>query len=202
MGSAIIKISVTVIIVTQLLQLHSIAASKVSSNNVKNTIRKNKKNSRVVNTAPQLLGKCGAWKAYKKTEDGQEVFFMVSFPVKSSGKYTKRGKVYALITHRPSIDSYNVFTHSFGYNIHNTAEITATVESVKSTHSLELFSEGENAWCIDDATDEKAANIITKLGTTMTIRGSSSRGTKTTDYYSLRGSLKAYTLITNAAKKK
>jgi hypothetical protein len=143
---------------------------------------------------PKSLGKYGAWHAYKKGE----VCYMVSLAKKSEGKYTKRGNVYAVVTHRPKIKSKNVLSLHAGYPFGKGDEVKVTVKSRKGNKVVNLFTEGEVAWCADAKTDNMMAEQLTKIGSEMLVEGKSSRGTKTKDTYSLAGSLKAYNAICKA----
>ena len=65
-------------------------------------------------TEPKLLGEHGDWTAYMFMENNSKVCYMVSHPKKTSGNYTKRGDVFALITHRPAESRHqtNLISHS------------------------------------------------------------------------------------------
>ncbi len=143
---------------------------------------------------PKSLGKFGSWHAYKKGD----VCYMVSLAKKSEGKYSKRGDVYAVVTHRPKIKSKNVLSLHAGYPYGKGGEVKVTVKSRKGNKVANLFTEGEVAWCADAKTDDMMADQITKKGSEMVVEGKSSRGTKTKDTYALAGSLKAYNVICKA----
>jgi hypothetical protein len=143
---------------------------------------------------PKSLGKFGSWHAYKKGD----VCYMVSLAKKSEGKYTKRGNVYAVVTHRPKIKSKDVLSLHAGYAFGKGDDVKVTVKSRKGNKVVNLFTEGEVAWCADAKTDTMMADQITKIGSEMLVEGKSSRGTKTKDTYSLAGSLKAYNAICKA----
>ena len=57
---------------------------------------------------PKLLSVHKDWSAFTFMEDGKKVCFMASQPSKSQGNYTSRGEVFALITHRPGDNSFEV----------------------------------------------------------------------------------------------
>ncbi len=143
---------------------------------------------------PKSLGKYGTWQAYKKGD----VCYMVSLANKSEGKYTKRGKVYAVITHRPKINSKNVLSLHAGYGFGKAGEVKVTIKSSKGNKTTNLFTDGEVAWCQDAKTDNMMAEQITKTGSEMIVEGKSARGTYTKDTYSLKGTLKAYNAICKA----
>lgn len=64
---------------------------------------------------PKMIGEFNDWTAYVYMEGKNKVCYMVSKPKKEEGSYTKRGSVYALLTHRPAENSKNVFSFMAGY---------------------------------------------------------------------------------------
>ncbi|MGE4313436.1 MAG: invasion associated locus B family protein [Pseudobdellovibrionaceae bacterium] len=142
---------------------------------------------------PQLLGKHGAWSAYTLEEDGKKVCYMVSRPIKDEGKYAKRGDIFALITHRPAENTRDVFSYMTGYKYKPGSDVTVSID----TTDFSLFTNDETAWAPDPATDTRIAAGIQK-GSKMVVKGTSSRGTLTTDTFSLKGSGAAYEAISKA----
>lgn len=140
----------------------------------------------------RLLAAYDAWEAYMFTEDGNKVCYMASQPGNAEGNYTKRGDPFALITHRPADNTKNVFSYIAGYPYKSGSEVTLKVDD----QEFKLFTQDETAWAPDAETDGKIADAI-KNGTKMVVTGTSSRGTVTTDTYSLKGSTKAYERITD-----
>lgn len=143
--------------------------------------------------SPALLGNFGAWKAYSYKESTGQVCFMSATPTKAEGKYSKRGNIYAMITHRPGEKSKDVFSYITGYTYKPNGDITVTIDGEK----FALAGQGENAWTTSDALDQKLASAIQK-GSSMVVEGVSARGTKTKDTYSLKGSGDAYSAISKA----
>lgn len=139
---------------------------------------------------PELIGRHGAWEAYKIKDGSDMVCYMVSQPTAKKGNYTKRGDVYALITHRPAESTYNVFSYMTGYAYKAGSDAAVTIDGQK----IALFTQEETAWAPDPQTDEKIANLVRK-GSRMVVTGTSTRGTLTTDNFSLSGSGAAYDAI-------
>ena len=137
-----------------------------------------------------LLSTHGSWSVYSFTENGNKVCYMAATPNKAEGNYATRGKVYALITHRPAEGSKNVFSYITGYPYKDGSEVNMTVGSEKFT----LFTQDETAWAADADADNRLAEAIRK-GSTMVVKGVSKKGTETTDTYSLSGSGEAYAAI-------
>lgn len=132
---------------------------------------------------PKLIATHGQWSAYAFTENGKKVCYILSQPVKHQGKYSSRGEIYALITNRPADSSKNVFSYIAGYPYKPSSDVTVKIDG----QSFTLFTQDDTAWAPDAVTDEKIAQAMSK-GSTMTVKGASSRGTVTVDTYSLDGS--------------
>lgn len=146
-------------------------------------------------TPPRLAGAYEAWEAYVFTEDGKRVCYMVSQPGNKEGEYTKRGDPFALITHRPGDNTRNVFSYITGYTYKPGSQATLTIDDKKFL----LFTKDKTAWAPDAETDGKIAEAV-KTGGSMTVVGTSSRGTVTTDTFSLKGSGEAYKRISSECR--
>ena len=53
------------------------------------------------------LGEYGDWQSYMYNDNGNLICYMLSLPKKDEGKYTKRGDIYTVITHRPAEKSFD-----------------------------------------------------------------------------------------------
>lgn len=143
---------------------------------------------------PVNIGTFGKWEAYEFEEPGGgKVCYMMAKPDKAVGKYTKRGDIVALITHRPAEGTKNVFSYMAGYSYKKGEDVILTIDGRKFT----LFTQNDMAWAADAAADAALANAIQK-GSTMIVKGTSGKGTDTKDTFSLKGSTKAYEAITKA----
>lgn len=131
----------------------------------------------------KVLGEHGDWVATQTSEANKPLCYMSSAPQTSKGKYTKRGDVYAIITHRPAEKSIGVVSFQAGYTLKKDAPVTVTIDAKKT---FELFSQGEFAWTME-AADDKALVKAMRAGSKMVVKGTSGRGTLTTDSYSLSG---------------
>jgi len=147
--------------------------------------------SQAVAAQPKQLGKFKDWTSYVLMERGNKVCYMVSKPTKAKGKYTNRGEIFALITHRPSENTKDVFSYITGYTYKQGSDATVTIDGKKFI----LFTQDDTAWAPDANADTKLASAI-RTGSKMVVKGTSARGTLTTDTYSLKGSGAAYKAIT------
>ena len=142
---------------------------------------------------PKPVGRYGDWQALTFEEAGNIACYMISEPKQAQGNYSTRGKVYALVTHRPTSKQLNVLTVIAGYTYKEKSEVTIEIGEEK----FSLFTEQGTAWAPDAETDQKLVEAM-KNGSGMIVRGVSSRDTETTDTYSLQGFTKAYNAIGEA----
>ena len=142
---------------------------------------------------PQLIGNYGDWSAYSFTENGNKVCYMVSQPKKAEGNYSKRGDIFALVTHRPGEKTKNVFSYITGYTYKDGSDVSVRVNNETFT----LFTEKDMAWTPDQDSDNRMADAIRK-GSDLVVKGTSSRGTQTSDTFSLKGSGGAHDAISEA----
>ena len=144
---------------------------------------------------PKRIGQYHHWSAFTYQENGGKVCFMAASPKSAKGNYSKRGDIFALITHRTANDSKNVVSYMAGYPYKDESKVTITIDG----QSHKLFTKGNTAWAPDGELDKKLTELI-KKGNRMVVKGQSSRGTLTTDTFSLRGSTAAYNAITKACQ--
>lgn len=148
--------------------------------------------------APRLLGEYGDWSAYTYKENGKNVCYMASTPKKDEGKYTQRGDIYAVVTHRPGEKSFDVVNFVAGYTYKKGSKVEIKIGKETFTN---IFTDGDKAWTLTEK-DDKALVAAMKRGERMIVRGVSSRGTQTKDTYSLSGFTRAYKVISAKCGKK
>lgn len=153
--------------------------------------------SRAFAAAPQVIGEYGDWTAYYYKEGKNSVCYMVSTPKKDEGKYSKRGNIYAVVTHRPAEKSFDVVNFDAGYVFKSGAPFT-----VKIGHNTvsSFFTEQGKAWTLNEETDKKMVSLM-KNGERMIVDGVSAKGTPTKDTYSLKGFTGAYKAISAKCKR-
>lgn len=142
----------------------------------------------------EILGEHADWVASKVTEQGQPACMMSSSPQKDEGNYTQRGDIFAIITHRPAEKRVGEVSFQAGYPYKAGSSVTVTIDG-KTTFSL--FTQGGFAWT-REALDDRNLVAAMRAGNTMVVKGTSSRGTLTTDTYSLSGFTAAYSAIGQA----
>ncbi len=141
----------------------------------------------------QRLGDFEDWNAYQFTEKGNVACYVASAPKKSEGDYTKRGDVFAIVTHRPSESRRDEVSFVAGYAHKKDSWVEVTIED----ETFKLFTQGDGAWAPDKEADAALVAAMIK-GRGMVVKGVSARGTETVDTYSLSGFTKAYQAINKA----
>lgn len=154
--------------------------------------------SKAFAAAPQVLGEYGDWVAYYYRDSAGAVCYMASTPKKDEGKYTKRGDIYAVVTHRPAEKSFNVVNFNAGYTFKSGAKVEVKIGAKTFD---KLFTSGDKAWATNEKTDKEMVEAM-KRGSRMVVHGVSSKGTNTKDTYSLSGFASAYRAISNKCKAK
>lgn len=142
---------------------------------------------------PKSLGEFGDWSTYQTVDGGRKTCFMTSEPRSSKGNYTKRGKVFAFVTHRPAEDVKDEFSITTGYTYKSKSTVTVSIDG----KNHKLFTNKDAAWAKDQKTDQAITKAMIK-GRNMVVKGTSARGTLTTDTFSLSGVSKAYQAISKA----
>ena len=132
------------------------------------------------------------WQAFRVDEDKGRTCFISSIPTKSAGKYDpdNRGEVRVFVSHGPNKAERNVVQFVAGYKHKKHSDVTVNIDGKKFT----LFTIEGRAYA-ESEEDDIAMIRSMKRGKKMTVVGTSSRGTKTTDTYSLSGFTKTKNLI-------
>lgn len=128
------------------------------------------------------LGDAQGWSAFAETDKNAKACFLVGRPVKTDPENLKRGDVYVYVTHRPAEKTFNVVSFSAGYPYKEGSDAELSVD----THKFALFTSKESAWSRDAATDKSVVDTMAKAKQAV-LKGTSTRGTNTTDTYSLDG---------------
>lgn len=147
--------------------------------------------------AAQTVTELGAhtdWYTFRYEEGGNPVCYMASKPTEERGDYSRRGDVFAMVTHRPAEGSRSVFSYIAGYTYQENSTVSATIDD---EDRYELFTVDGNAFSRDEEIDDDLIASM-RAGLDMEVVGTSTRGTVTTDTISLRGFTAAYNQITEA----
>jgi len=148
--------------------------------------------------APQLIGDYNDWSAYTYKEGKNTVCYIASTPKRDEGNYTKRGDIYAVVTHRPQDKSFDVVNFVAGYTLKSNSKFTVKIGKETFT---KFFVDNDKSWTINDTEDQKLVKAMFR-GERMIVEGVSNRGTQTKDTYSLKGFARAYKAINAKCGKK
>ena len=142
-------------------------------------------------TEPTLVGQYGDWGAYTATPGGKKVCFALSKPKSQNASKddAKRDPAYVFVSTRPSENVKNEVSVIVGYPLNPKVDATAQIGS----STFLMFGQKDGAWIKNAAEEPKLVDAMRK-GSEMVVKGKSSRGTETTDTYSLMG-------ITNALER-
>ncbi len=142
---------------------------------------------------PKHIGNFKDWDGYAYQDGAGKVCFIVSAPQNSRPKNVRRGEIYVMVAHRPREKVTGEVSVFAGYPYRPDSEVDVTIGGT----GFKLFTQGENAWAREGTTDAALVKAMIR-GVGMIVRGTSSRGTLTTDNYSLRGFTAAYKAIGKA----
>jgi hypothetical protein len=141
----------------------------------------------------RVIGAFKDWSAHLFAEKKGKICYVHSRPKKSEGDYTRRGDAYIQVTHRAGDRTRDEVSVTAGYAYRKDSEVTMLIDGKK----FSLFTDDDTAWGGDARTDSALVTAM-KAGTSMTVRGTSARGTLTTDTYSLAGFTAAHAAIDKA----
>ena len=143
--------------------------------------------------ADKDLGEFGDWRAQTYTENGKIACTIWSQPLKDTGEYKTRGAIYLYVTHRPAAKQFNEVQIVAGYRYKKGSEVHVRIGG----EIFKLFTWNDTAWARKPAIDRKLVAAM-RRGNSMIVNGISSRGTSTTDTYSLKGISGAHDAINKA----
>jgi invasion protein IalB len=135
-------------------------------------------------TQPTLLGQFGDWGAYTATPAGAKVCFALSKPktAKTEPAGRKRDPSYVFVSSRPGENVKNEISVVIGYPFKTSSDATAEVGGAK----FAMYTLNDGAWIKNVAEEARMVDAMRKAPD-LTVRGTSGRGTTSTDQYSLKG---------------
>jgi hypothetical protein len=133
---------------------------------------------------PTLIGQYGDWGAYTATPSGKKVCFALSKPVNSSTVPPNRPRdpAYMFVSTRPAEKVKDEVSVIFGYGLKPNSD--ANVEVAGGNYAMNTLADG--AWVKNAAEEPKLVETMRK-GQDLTVKGTSAKGTVSTDVYSLKG---------------
>jgi len=133
---------------------------------------------------PSLLVQFADWGTYFAAPGGKKVCFALSKPTTSKTEPVgrKRDQPYLFISNRPAENVRNEVSLIIGYPFKPSSDATAEIGTVKFV----LQTQNDGAW-FRSATEETRFVEAMRKGADVTVKGTSGRGTATTDKFSLKG---------------
>lgn len=135
---------------------------------------------------PELLGEFGNWKAFKSTDGGATVCYALSQPTKSAPANVKRDPIFFIVSNFPARQVKGEPSIVAGYPYKEGSKATVAVGGASYAFTTVNAGSDGGAWIPDAATEQKLIASM-RGGSNMTVKGTSRRGTETTDTYALNG---------------
>jgi hypothetical protein len=147
---------------------------------------------------PALVGQFGTWGAYVAAPGGKKVCFALAKPssMKTNPPNRPRDPAYAFISSRPGERVSNEVSIMIGYPLKPGSEGTLEVAG----NRYAMYTQGDGLWIKNAAEEDKMVDALRK-GSDVTIKGVSSKGTETTDTYSLKGLAQALDRLAQDCKR-
>jgi hypothetical protein len=144
------------------------------------------------------LGTFKAWTAWQGKDDTGLVCFIAADPTSMeptevNGKPINRDPALFLIVHRKGVGLRNEAQTLIGYPFKTGSHPSVAIDGKTYT----MVSENSAAW-LSQEEDQNAFVEAMKAGTSLVVKGTSLRGTQTTDTYSLAGVTAAMAMIDKA----
>ena len=147
-----------------------------------------------------LLGQYGDWGAYTASPGGRKVCFALSKPTSSTdnpaNRRTAANAVYMFVSTRPEEKVTNeVSLLITGYAFKPNSEAAMSI----GTTPFAMYTQNDGAW-VKNAADESKMVEAMRKGADLTIKATTSRGTQTTDTFSLKGISQALDRVAQECK--
>ena len=144
--------------------------------------------------SPRSTGKYKNWESFVAETDKGKICLAQTVPTKRAPAAIKRDKSKLFVTFRPSDEIKDEVSLTSGHD-YKTSSVTAS--SGKRKYSF--FSQKDFAWLLDDQEERKFIQLM-KKATDIIVKARTTKGTETTDHYSMMGFTKAYNTAKKACK--
>jgi hypothetical protein len=133
---------------------------------------------------PLFLAQFDEWGAYTASQNGKKVCFALAAPVTTSTvpPNRPRDRAFMFIATRPGERIKDEVSIIFGYGLKPNAD--AAIEVSGGSYAMTTLN--ESAWVKNPAEEAKLVETLRK-GRDATVKGTSAKGTASTDVYSLKG---------------
>jgi hypothetical protein len=144
---------------------------------------------------PELLGEFEAWAAYAYKAADTRVCYISSRPKASEPKSVKRDPAFFLVTHMPGRKVRGEVSTIIGYPFKKDSTAKLAIDE----SGFDLFTNADGAWADTTAAEKKIVAAM-RNGKSLSVTGTSWRGTETVDTYSLAGVSSALAKIDEVCK--
>ena len=131
---------------------------------------------------PNRVGTFKDWSSYAYSDTRGKVCYAASQPTAQAPQGLNRDPSYFMVTARPSENVRSEVSIIIGYPFKEGSKVTVDIDGQK----FSMFTKDDGAW-VENAAQETALIAAMKKGRSMSVQGTSRRGTQTTDTYSLSG---------------
>jgi hypothetical protein len=142
---------------------------------------------------PELLGSFGDWNAF--SVQGKTCYALGSPKERQPKAKLKDSLAYVFISTRPAEGVKNEVAVNLGYPTKDNGSAVADVDG----DSFDLVTKGNNAWVKNTAKEKEFVETL-KSGSKLVVKASSSKGSATTDTYSLKGLSEALARVAQECK--
>jgi invasion protein IalB len=147
-----------------------------------------------------LLGQYGDWGAYMALPGGRKVCFALSKPTSSvdnpPNRRTAANAVYMFVSTRPEEKVTNeVSLLVTGYAFKPNSEANLAIGNAP----FAMYTQNDGAW-VKNAADEARMVEAMRKGADLTVKATTSKGTQTTDTFSLKGISQALDRVAQECK--
>jgi Invasion associated locus B (IalB) protein len=146
---------------------------------------------------PTLLGQYGDWGAYTASPGGNKVCFALAKPktTKLEPAGGRRDPAYLFVSTWLDRNVKNEVSVIVGYPFKSSSDATAEIGTAK----FAMYTQNDGAWIKNVAEEARMVDAMRK-GVDLTVKGTSGRGTQSTDQYSLKGLAQALDKIEQGCK--
>jgi hypothetical protein len=146
---------------------------------------------------PTLLGQYGEWGVYTASPTGKKLCFALAKPVKAVTNPANRPRdpVYMFISSRPLEKVKDEVSIVIGYGFKPATDASLDVGG----NHFPMYTQNDGAWIKNAADETKLVEALRRSGDAV-VKGTSARGTTTTDTYSLKGLAQALDKVAQECK--
>jgi hypothetical protein len=141
--------------------------------------------------AVKLVNRFNDWKVYAHDSPAARICFATAQPNATEPAGARRDSIYFYVSAWPKDGVKSEISVKIGYPFRKGSAVTVTI----GTTAFNLFTDDDKAFVADQNAELKLIEAM-KKGDVMIVRGTSQRGTQTTDTYSLTGVSQALQAVT------